>query len=108
MEIKIKLLIKDMKRTETLKKVRQLLLEYKSRLEKQSAKIRTNKYIYKMFNETYADKNAKEYFKGISHFHNLFEKELNTNDVFNETFYSRYNDRNNVDLVYLGNDSKYN
>ena len=103
MTLQIKLQIKDNKRTETLKKVRQLLLEYKTKLEKQSSKIRTNKYIYKLFNEPYADKNAKEYFKSISHIHHIFEKELSTNNIFNETFYSRYNDKNNVEFVYLGN-----
>lgn len=97
LEIKIKLKMNDTKKFENLSSIRQNLIECKASLEKHITKVKSIKNIYKLFNQPYADKNAKEYFKSISHIYNMFENELNTNTVFNETFYSKY-DKHNVNL----------
>ncbi len=83
------------KKMTNLNRIRYSLSEFKAKLEKMSSRLKVSKYIYKLFNEPYLPKSGKDYFKGISHFYNLFEEELNTNSIFNETFHSRI-DKNNV------------
>jgi hypothetical protein len=101
MEIKIKMQIEE-NRMKNLSRIRNSLSEFKAKLEKMASKFKNSRYIYKLFNEPYLPKIGKDYFKGISHFYNLFEEELNTNSIFNETFHSRI-DKHNVDFINLGN-----
>ena len=70
--------------------IKKEIINTKNSLDRQLSKSKLTKYIYKVFNNLYSDKQSKEYFKAISYIHSIFEEELETNTVFNETFHSKY------------------
>ncbi len=84
----MKMINKNME--EIFSRIKDEIINAKNSLDRQLSKSKPTKYFFKIFNNTFSDSCCKEYFKAISYIHSIFEQELETNSVFNETFQSKY------------------